>query len=182
MVVAIRYAKSLLGLALEKGQLEVVHKDMELVKEICYSNRDFVAFLESPVIKTDKKQAILKELFAGKISDLTAAFLNIIAEKRREGYIDDIAKAFDGEYKKHKNILTAVITSATGIDAATRAKVLELVKGTTNGEVELQEKIDKDLIGGFIIKIGDKQVDSSVSRKLNDLRKNFSENPFVKEF
>ncbi len=83
---------------------------------------------------------------------------------------------------KHKNILSAVITSAAGIDATTRAKVMELVKATTTGEVELTEKIDKDLIGGFVIKIGDNQVDASVSRTLNDLRKNFSENPFVKEF
>ncbi|MDP2386747.1 MAG: ATP synthase F1 subunit delta [Bacteroidota bacterium] len=182
MVVAIRYAKSLLGLAVERGLLEEVYKDMMHIREICYSNRDFVAFLESPVIKTDKKQEILTELFKGKINDLTFAFINIITEKRREGYVDDIAKAFDGEYKKHKNILSAVITSAAGIDATTRAKVMELVKATTTGEVELTEKIDKDLIGGFVIKIGDNQVDASVSRTLNDLRKNFSENPFVKEF
>lgn len=182
MVVAVRYAKSLLGLAVERGLLEVVYKDMMDIKDVCVSNRDFVAFLESPVIKTDKKQDILTELFKGKINDLTFAFINIITEKRREGYIDDIAKAFGGEYKKHKNILSAVITSASGIDATTRAKVMELVKATTTGEVELTEKIDKELIGGFVIKIGDKQVDASVSRTLNDLRKNFSENPFVKEF
>ena len=96
--------------------------------------------------------------------------------------MDDIAIAFDEQYKKHKNILTAVITSANGIDATTRSKVIELVKATATGEVELIEKTNKDLIGGFVIKIGDKQYDSSVSRKLNDLRKNFSENPFVKEF
>ncbi|MCD6067272.1 MAG: atpH [Bacteroidetes bacterium] len=182
MGAASRYAKSLIGLAVEKGQLEAIHKDMQMIKGLCDSNPDFVNLLESPVVKTDKKKAILAEIFKGKISDLTFSFINIIADKRREGYIDDIAKAFDGQYKAYKNILTAVITSANGIDAATKSKVLELVKATTNGEVELIEKTDKDLIGGFVLTVGDKQIDASVARKLNDLRKNFSENPFVKEF
>ena len=182
MIVASRYAKSLLDLAVEKGQLEAIRKDMQLVKSVCVSNIDFVIFLESPVIKTDKKKEILSSVFKGKVSDLTMAFMNIIADKRREGYIDDIAKAFDEQYKIHKNVLTAVITSASGIDDATRAKVMELVKSTASGEVDLIEKTDAALIGGFVLRIGDKQYDTSVTRKLNDLRKNFSENPFVKEF
>lgn len=182
MIVASRYAKSLIGLAVEKGQLEAVQKDMKMIHDICVSNPDFVNLLESPVIKTDKKKAIFAELFKGKISDLTFTFINIIADKRREGYIDDIAKTFEAQYKSYKNILTAVITSANGIDAATRSKVMELVKSTTSGEVELVEKTDKDLLGGFVLTIGDRQIDASVARKLNDLRKNFAENPFVKEF
>jgi F-type H+-transporting ATPase subunit delta len=88
----------------------------------------------------------------------------------------EIAGEFVAQYKQYKNILTAVITSAVGIDKTVKAKVLELVKQTTKGEVELVEKVDKDLIGGFILTIGDKQVDASVSRKLNDLRKAFSVN------
>lgn len=181
MVVASRYAKSLIGLAVEKGQLEAICADMKLIKQICDSNPDFVNLLESPVVKTDKKKAIFAELFKGKISDITFSFINIIADKRREGYIDDIAKAFDGQYKTYKNILSAVITSANGIDATTKAKVMELVKETTTGEVELIEKIDASILGGFVLTVGDKQIDQSVARKLNDLRKNFSENPFVSE-
>ena len=88
----------------------------------------------------------------------------------------EIAKAFLSQYKLHKNILTAVFTSASGIDQTIKNKVLELVKQTTQGEVELVEKIDKNLIGGFVLTIGDKQVDASVSRQLNDLRKTFTGN------
>lgn len=182
IIVASRYAKSLLGLAVERGQLEAIHKDMQLVKSVCVSNNDFVVFLGSPVIKTDKKKEILAEVFKGKVSDLTMAFMDIIANKRREGYIYDISKAFEEQYKLYKNVLTAVITSASGIDDATRAKVMELVKSSTSGEVDLIEKTDKNLIGGFVLRIGDKQYDTSVIRKLNNLRKNFAENPFVKEF
>jgi F-type H+-transporting ATPase subunit delta len=177
MIVANRYAKSLLQLAVEKGQLEKVFADMQFVQSVYSGNKDFVTFLNSPIIKTDKKLAVLKAVFTGNISDMSLNFFTILAGKHREMYMGSIAKAFIEQYKEHKNILTAVITSATGIDATVRAKVLELVKKTTKGEVELIEKTDKTLIGGFVLRIGDKQVDASISRKLNDLRKSFSENP-----
>lgn len=177
MIVATRYANSLLQLAVEKGQLEKVHADMQLVKDICEKNRDFVNFINSPIINAGKKQAVLKEVLKNNVSEMTLNFFIVLAGKRRENYMAEIAKAFDVQYKEHKNILTAVITSATGIDSTVKAKVLELVKQTTKGEVELVEKTDKDLIGGFVLRIGDKQVDASVARKLNDLRKTFTENP-----
>lgn len=174
MLVATRYAKSLLQLANEKGQLEKVYTDMQLVENVCEQNREFINFLNSPIIKTDKKIAIVKEVFSG--NEVTLGFLSILTQKRREAYMQQIATEFIAQYKQHKNILTAVITSATGIDATVKAKVLELVKQTTKGEVELVEKTDKDLIGGFVLTIGDRQVDASVSRKLNDLRKTFTGN------
>lgn len=178
MLVATRYAKSLLQLANEKGQLEKVYADMQLVESVCEHNREFINFLNSPIIKTDKKVAVVKEIFSGKVSDVTSGFLTILTLKRRESYMKYIATEFVTQYKQHKNILTAVITSAIGIDSTVKAKVLELVKQTTKGEVELVEKVNKDLIGGFVLTIGDKQVDASVSRKLNDLRKTFSGSTF----
>ena len=176
MLVANRYAKSLLQLSLEKGQLEKVYTDMQLVERVCEENREFINFLHSPIIKTDKKAAVIKEIFSGKVGEITSGFLHILTQKRRELYMGEIAKAFLSQYKLHKNILTAVFTSASGIDQTIKNKVLELVKQTTQGEVELVEKIDKNLIGGFVLTIGDKQVDASVSRQLNDLRKTFTGN------
>ncbi|MGZ3883775.1 MAG: ATP synthase F1 subunit delta [Bacteroidia bacterium] len=179
MIVASRYAKSLIDLAVGTKQLEEVRKDMSLVNQVCRENREFVILLESPVVKTDKKMAVFKQVFEGKISATTLAFLNMIAVKRREGYIDDIAAAFDEQYKLYKNITTATITTAAPLDAATKAKILELVKQKATGEVELLEKVNKELIGGFVLTVGDTQVDTSIKRKLNELGKNFSHNPYV---
>lgn len=179
MIVASRYAKSLIDLAVDTKQLEEVRNDMKLISQVCKENHEFVLLLESPVIKTDKKMAIFKKVFEGKISNTTLAFLNVIATKRREGYIDNIAYDFETQYKAFKNITSAVITTAVPLDAATKAKVMELVKSKAKGEVDLVEKIDKSLIGGFILTVDDKQVDSSIKRKLNDLRKNFSGNAYV---
>lgn len=177
MIVANRYAKSLLQLAVEQGKLEQVYADMLLVQGVYHDNKDFVNFLNSPIIHTDKKLSVLKAVFDGKINGVTLGFFTILAAKRREMYIGHIAKSFIAQYKEHKNITSAVVTSAAGIDSGARAKILELVKQQAKGEVELVEKVDKALIGGFILRIGDKQVDASIARKLNELRKTFTENP-----
>lgn len=171
MIVASRYAKSLLDLAVEKGQLDAVYADMLQVSDVANGSKEFITFLNSPVIKTDKKIAVLKTIFEGKINPMTLAFLTIVATKRRESVIPGMATSFIDQYKAHKNILTAIVTSAQGLDAATRQKALDLVKAQMNGEIELVEKTDANLIGGFILKIGDKQIDRSVSRQLSNLKK-----------
>ncbi len=179
MIVPSRYAKALIDLAVETKQLEEVANDMRLIKQVCRENREFVILLESPVVKTDKKMAIFKSIFGGKISVTTSTFLDLIARKRREGYIDDIAYAFDEQYKLYKNITTAVVTTAVPLDSATKNKIIEMVKKNAKGEVQLIEKVDKGLIGGFVLTVNDRQIDASIKRKLNDLRKNFSTNLYV---
>ncbi|MES2592999.1 MAG: ATP synthase F1 subunit delta [Bacteroidota bacterium] len=180
--VAARYAKSFIDLTIQQGVLEQAYADMKFILEVCKSNHDFVVFLKSPVIKTDKKQAVIKEIFSGKLNKVTETYLHLIADKKREIYLVEIAAEFVNQYKENKKILTAVITTANGIDDVIRKQVMDIVKGTGNSEVVLEEKINKDIIGGFIIRVGDKQVDASIARKLNNLRRNFKENPFVKEF
>ncbi len=180
--VASRYAKSFIDLTMEQGMLEQAYSDMKTVVALCESNHDFVVFLKSPIIKTDKKQAVLAEIFKGKLNKVTESYLQLITNKKREIYLPQIASEFVNQYKTKKKILTAVVTTANGIDDVTRKKVMEIVKGDSNSEVVLQEKIDKNIIGGFIIRVGDKQVDASIARKINSLKRTFKENPFIKEF
>lgn len=180
--VATRYAKSLLRLALERGELEKAYADMQLIASTCKQSKDLSIFLKSPIIKTDKKLAVLNEIFSNRVSKLTQEFIDVITRKRREIYLEGIANDFVAQYREHKKILTAVITTAVGLDDTLKKKVLEIVKGTAKSEVELVEKVDKDLIGGFVLTIGDKQVDASVARKLKQLTMSFSENPYVKEY
>lgn len=179
--VASRYAKSFIDLTMEQGVLEQAYSDMKSVLAICESNHDFVVFLKSPVIKTDKKQAVLKQIFEGKLNKVTDAYITLITNKKREIYLPEIAIEFINQYKEKKKILTAVITTASGIDDIIRKKIMEIVKGVSNSDVVLEEKINKDLIGGYILRVGDKQVDASIARKLNSLKRSFKENPFIKE-
>ena len=179
MIAASRYAKSLIDLAIETNQLEEIRNDMRLIKDVCAGNRDFVLLLQSPIVKTDKKIAIFSSVFEGKISKTSLSFLHIIATKRREGYIDAIASSFDDQYKVYKNITTVLVQSAVALDEKLRKEILSVVKTATTGEIEIIEKTDPSLIGGFILTINDKRVDQSVKRKLNDLKKDFSRNEFV---
>jgi len=179
--VASRYAKSFIGLVLEQGVLEEAYNDMKLILKVCKENHDFAVFLKSPVIKTDKKQAVLKQVFAGKLNKVTDAYVHLITSKKREIYLVEIALEFIEQYKEKKKILTAVITTANGIDDVIRKKVMEIVKGKGNSEIVLEEKINKNIIGGFILRVGDKQIDASLAGKLDDLKRSFKENPFIKE-
>ena len=173
--VASRYAKSLLTLALEQGELENAYNDMKLVSETCDSSKDISLLLQSPIVKPDKKTEILKEIFASRLSKLSLSFIDIIIRKRRENYLEAIAREFLHQYKSHKNILTAIVTSAVGLDDKIRSEIMKIVRDSANAEVELVEKADNDLIGGLILRIGDKQIDASIQRKLLNLRKVFSE-------
>lgn len=178
--VASRYAKSLIDLTIEQGVLEEAHKDMKYILEVCKSNRDFVAFLKSPVIKPDKKNSVIEKVFAGKLSGLTQKYLTLITNKKRTVYLVEIAEEFVNQYKNKKNILTAVITTAKGIDEVTRKEIIKIVKGDKNADVILEERVDEGIIGGIILRVGDKQVDASVMRKLSDLKRDFVESSFTK--
>lgn len=171
MIVASRYAKSLMDLATEKGQLEAVYADVLQIQAVCKSSHEFVLFLNSPIIKVDKKISTMKSVFDGKFNAITSGFLAIVTAKRRESIIPEMAESFIEQYKAQKNIITAVVTSAKGLDATTKQQALDLIKNQLKGEVELVEKTNPDIIGGFILKVGDKQVDRSVSRQLFNLKK-----------
>ena len=128
MIVASRYAKSLIDLSVEKKQLDETREDMKTVKKVCDENREFIVLLNSPIVKTDKKVEIMKAIFGKNVSKLSLSFLNLLAVKRRESFIPEIANAFDEQYKNKKNITTAVITTATCLDAKLKKRVLEIVK------------------------------------------------------
>ena len=179
--VAARYAKSFIDLSSEQGVLEQSYTDMKIISALCKSNHDFLSFLKSPLIKTDKKQAVLKQVFEGKLNKVTDAYIQLITSKKREIYLQEIALEFINQYKEKKKILTAVVTTANGIDDVIRKKVMQIVKGVGNSDVVLDEKINKDIIGGYILRVGDKQMDASIASKLNILRRTFKENPFIKE-
>ena len=179
--VASRYAKSLIDLSLEKGSLENVYADMKNLLLTCKGSHELVLMLKSPIIKSDKKEKVLKAVFKD-VNIITAEFINIIVRKKREYALEELAEAFVNQYKTHKKILTEVITTAFGLDADLRKQVLGIVKKSSNSEVELIEKVDAAIIGGFIIQVGDKQDDTTIRTKIMKLTRVFNENPYIKEY
>lgn len=181
--VASRYVKSLLGLAVEQGVLEQVNADMQLFDKICNSNFDFVMMLRSPIIKHSKKKEILEKIFKNKVHKLSVAVINILTEKNREPLLPAIAREFHAAYNDYKGITKASVTTTIAVDAQLRGELERIVKKLSGSDkIELQENIDPELIGGFILNVGDKQIDASIKSKLKMLRVKFSENPYVKGY
>ncbi|MCH2214195.1 MAG: ATP synthase F1 subunit delta [Flavobacteriales bacterium] len=175
-----RYAKALLTFAKEQKSADTVAEDMELIASVCSASKELITLLKSPVVKTDKKKAILDGIFAGKIGSVSQKFLEVMARHNRENLLPEIANAFKFIYRESKGIVTAEIHTAVPLTEDGRKKALAFVS-TIYEKAELTEKIDKSLIGGFIIRVGDKQYDESVARKLTSLKREFSKNPYIAE-
>jgi F-type H+-transporting ATPase subunit delta len=181
--VASRYVKSLLGLAVEKGALEEVHQDMKGFARICEQNMDFVLMLRSPIIRHEKKKAVMEKMFQGRVHPLTLAFIQIITRKYREPLLPLIATGFHTAYNEYKGIGKASVTTATGIDASLRAEIERMVKTLSQrSTIELDEQIDASLIGGFVLNVGDRQIDASIKNKLKSLKVKLAENPHLRDF
>jgi len=177
--IASRYAKSLLELAEEKKCLDKVVADMDLFTEVCTTNYDLVLMLKNPIIGQYKKLAILKEVFKGKVNDLTMSIFEILAKKNRGMYLPEVAAVFKSQYYAFKGIAESTITTVHPISDAIRKDISTIVKKITNSDVVLTEKTNPELIGGFVLKIGDKQIDDSVSGKLAELRLQFVDKGYV---
>lgn len=182
-IVASRYAKSLLGLAKEKGLLEEVSKDMLLLTQIAKSDAQFPRILKSPVVSHDKKRAILNALFDGKVGQLTSAFFNLLARKGREGYLPQIALEYDKQYKHLKGIQEAEVVSVASLNNEQKEKIKRMVnKISGKTTIELIEKIDRSLLGGFVLTVDDFQIDQSVKSKINSLKNKFKDNPYIAKY
>ncbi|MAW64712.1 MAG: ATP synthase F1 subunit delta [Flavobacteriales bacterium] len=179
---AARYAKSIIQLSIEQGELDLVKADMDLIRLTCAGSKELVLLLESPVVRPDKKMAVLKAVFGSQLSNITSKFLQILMDKGRESLIDDISYAFEDQFLAHNNILRTVIKSVDGLNDDFKFKVKQLVKSAYDKDVEIIEEKDPSLIGGFVLTIGDKQVDASISRKLAELEKEFSKNTYMKDY
>lgn len=181
-LIANRYAKALFELALEKGLLDPVKNDMESLLGVCKTNRDFTSLLRSPVIKADKKTAIITEIFKDRFSELSFKYLLLITRKRREYFLPGIAEEYIELYREHNGIISATLTSASKADEKTRDKVVGLLKKHTRAKIELTEEINPDIIGGFILTFGDSQYDASLLRQIKRLKKEFDINLYIKGY
>lgn len=176
---AIRYAKSLIDLAIERKSLNEVNKDILFLKAVCNTNPDFVSVLKSPVIKNDKKVKILQAVTTGKISELTAAFMRLLGEKGRELNLPEIIDAFIDQYNEINNIRKVKLTTAVEVSDDIKKSFISKLQKDNKGEIELESVVDESIIGGFIIETQGTLVDSSISKDLKDIGKQFANNDYL---
>ena len=163
-------------LALEKNAIDALYEDMHTIGATLAESSELEAVLRNPIIKAEKKGSILETIFSGKVNPLTIDFLKLVAIKNRVDLIGDIAYAYVLEYKEYKNISLVEVTSAVKLDDAQKAKILAIAakQGATNAEVV--ERIDPKLLGGFVLRMGDKQIDASILNQFNTLKQELIKN------
>ena len=166
---AARYAKALLDLTLEKGWVEAVEKDLIRFVQVVKESNDFRIFLNSPVVRDDKKIAIYQQVFEG-FNPLTMQFFTLVTKNGREQLLPEIAAQFERQLMKNRGIVSGSIVSATPLTEKTKQEILDRIAPAFEGSLQLSESVDSSLLGGFVIRIEDKQIDASVANKLKELR------------
>jgi F-type H+-transporting ATPase subunit delta len=177
-----RYAKSILNLATEKGQLEAVYADMKYIQAVCTASSEFVNLLRSPIIKADQKNSIIDAVTKDKVSALTNAFTVLLVKKGRESDLSEMATSFIEQYNALKGIHQVTLTTAVEVSDVLKKSIEDKVKAENKfATIELTTKSDEALIGGFVLEFDNNLLDASIARDLKDIKKQFLHNEFVEK-
>ncbi|MCF8308312.1 MAG: ATP synthase F1 subunit delta [Bacteroidales bacterium] len=169
--IAQRYAKALFNLAMEQKVFEQTKEDMKYLRDLSQV-KEYGNMLKNPIVPVDKKQSVSKALLENKVGELTIRFVTLIIRKKRSYALPEIADAFVEMYNAYKKILPVDLYTAVPIDNTIRDMVIEKIKAQTfSNEVLLNENVDKEILGGFILQYKDQLYDASVRRQLNEMRK-----------
>lgn len=167
--ISVRYARALFMLAVEKNKLDDIKLDVELIYKTSLIP-DFNLFLNSPITKESEKKAFLKAVFSSKIGNESLQFLYLLIQNKREKYITDSTRNFLTIYRKHVGIMNVELITAGAISVEHRSKIITMVKEKTKSLVELTEKTDASILGGFILRIEDQQYDASIANKVKQFK------------
>jgi len=175
-----RYAKSLIELVAEMGQLDPVHGDIMLLHAICTHSNEFVLMLRSPIISAYKKNKIIDAVTEGKISKITQTFIKLLCSKNRESLLPEIITSFIEQYNKIKGIHKVKLTTAIPVtEEIKNSFIRKLESGPSIKNIELETIVNEKLIGGFTLEMEGKLIDASILRDLNDVKKQFANNDYI---
>ena len=177
-----RYAKAFLDYAIKNDMADQGLADLELITNTLQGHRELRNILSQPFLSKDKKEKIINRVFKDKISANTLKFITLMLDKNRQDIIPQILVTYRELYNEYKGIAEVTITTAVKIDEPTQQKLLYFVKDKVSGKVMIINKIDKSIIGGFIINYLDYQYDRSVRNELKELQSIFNENLYVKGY
>lgn len=169
---AIRYAKAVLSLATDNQKAEAVQADMALIGQSIANNASLENALKSPVVKLLEKAAVLDALFPSVSSESKSLFTTLVSNKR-VNILGQIATQYGILYDQVNNKENAFVTTAIAMNSELEEKVMAKLKTLTTKEVTLHKSVDANILGGFVLRVGDLQYDASVSNQLNTLKRKF---------
>ena len=162
------YGDALFELAVEENRIDSLTEEIEAVKAILDENKDFEKIMIHPEIPQEQKLSVIEEVFKGRVSDALTGFLRIVVTKGRYKNLPDIFAYFIARVKEYKKIGVAEVISAIPLSGDQKEKIEKKLLDTTHYEtMEIEYKVDEKKIGGLMIRIGDRVVDSTIQSKLN---------------
>lgn len=170
---AIRYAKAVLEIAQTSGKADAVNNDMKSIVAAVAESAELKDFLANPVIKMEVKKSALSEIFSNVQSETNSLFQLLFDNKRFE-ILESIAKEYNHLFDVSNNVEVAKVTTAFPITADLQTKVLAKIAEFSNKKITIENIVDPAIIGGFILRVGDKQYNASVASKLGELKREFS--------
>jgi F-type H+-transporting ATPase subunit delta len=168
--ISVRYSRALFQSALDNNILEKVNEDMIFIAAVC-KIPETKELLNSPIIFPSKKTAIFHSIFGNNVEKITLSLIDLVVKNGRESFLPAIARVFIHETKKHKGITESVLTTAVQVDDKIKKQISDLLSGIFNTRIELEENIDKDILGGFILRVDDNYIDASIRNKLRKIKK-----------
>lgn len=170
------YGDALFELAVEKQTEEEMLAEVETVSKVLDTNPDFSQLMNHPKILKEEKLKVLEEVFKGRVSDDLSGFLTIIVKKDRFSEIDEIFSYFISRVKEYKGIGVAHVTTPLSLTDEQKKSIEEkLLETTSYDKMEIHYGVDEGLIGGMVVRIGDRVVDSSIQTKLEELKRQLLE-------
>ncbi|TDD99608.1 ATP synthase F1 subunit delta [Flavobacterium cellulosilyticum] len=170
---AIRYAKAILEIAVSKKVASEVSADMALIANTIEGNTELSSFIQNPLTKTDVKNNVVSEVFAS-VNPITKSLFQLVLENKRFEILGAIAVEYNKLFDVMKGVEVAKVTTAIPMDAALEAKVLAKIATFSNKKITIENTVDPAIIGGFILRIGDKQYNASVANRLQVLKRELS--------
>ncbi|MDN3675371.1 ATP synthase F1 subunit delta [Flavobacterium branchiarum] len=172
---AIRYAKAILDLANSKSVAEAVNNDMKSIASTIEANDELSTFIQSPTIKVEVKESALLEVFAA-VNGVTKGLFHLLFENKRFEILEAIALEYVKLFDENNGVEVATVTTAIPMDAALEAKVLAKIATFSDKKITIINNVDASIIGGFILRIGDKQYNASVANRLQVLKRELAQN------
>ena len=168
--ITIRYAKAFFSLAKEKKMLDILKNDIEYIFLLCNESVDFKLLLESPVVKKSQKIKLFNSIFKSSLNELSLNFLSLIAENRREIDLPGICRNILNLYRQDQGVKTVIMTSAISLSPTIIKQIKSQLESEFKANVELSERIEPKLIGGFILRVDDQQMDASIATQLRKVK------------
>ena len=176
---ALRYAKAILNLAKDSKEETAVNNDMLFIDATISENAEFEVMLRSPIVKAADKISVLNAIFSDKVNNITLGLFHLLLDNKRIAMLHSIAKQYAIIYDFDKHMQVAKVTTAVPLTAEIEKQIVAKIVALTGEKANLENVINPDILGGFILRVGDVQYDASISNYLNELKKEFDNSHYI---